>query len=187
MSEQIWWYVARSGGLVALALSAATIVWGLLFASKVLAGKPSPKWLLALHRYLGGTAVVFTGIHVAGLVADNFVHFGIADVLVPFASTWRPIAVAWGVVAMYLLVAVQVTSLFMKRVPRGLWKWIHLSSYLMLWGGLIHGLTAGTDASHPVYLAATAATVAVTVWLTVYRILTQRKLRSRSIPVSAAT
>lgn len=182
MPEQLWWFVARAGGIVALALSAAAVWWGLLFSSKVMQGRPKPKWLLDLHRYLGGSALVFTIIHMVALVADSYVSFGLYELLVPFASTWNPGAVAWGIVGFYLLVAVEVTSLFMQRVPRTLWKWIHLSSYVMLWAGLIHGLQAGTDASHPLYQAGTYGAVGLTVWLTSYRILTQRKLTKRPTP-----
>ena len=71
-----------------------------------------------MHRFLGGAAVTFTGLHVAGLVADSYVHFGVADVLVPGASSWRPGAVAPGVVSLYLLAAVELTSLFMRRSRR---------------------------------------------------------------------
>ena len=110
MADQLWWHVARSGGIVALVLTGLAVIWGLLLSSKLLQGDPSPKWLLSLHRYLGSLSVIFTGVHIAGLVADSYLHFGWAEVLVPFASSWRPGAVALGVVAMYLLVAVQLTS-----------------------------------------------------------------------------
>ena len=42
----------------------------------------------------GGLAIAATGLHATALVADTYVHFGAADVLVPFASSWRPLAVA---------------------------------------------------------------------------------------------
>lgn len=182
MTEQIWWYTARASGIVALGLVAASVMWGLLFSSRLLQDRPSPRWLLDLHRFLGGLAVVFTGLHLVALAADSYVTFGVLDLLVPFASDWNPAAVAWGVVGGYLLVAVQGSSLMMKRLPRKLWKWIHLTSYLMLWMGLIHGLTAGTDATHPLYIAGTTAVVGSTVWLTGFRILTQRKLQPRASP-----
>ena len=37
MNEQLWWYVARSGGIVAWALLAASVLWGLALSTKVLA------------------------------------------------------------------------------------------------------------------------------------------------------
>jgi DMSO/TMAO reductase YedYZ heme-binding membrane subunit len=124
--------------------------------------------------------VLFTGIHVAALVADTTVAFGWADVLIPFASSWNPAAVALGVVAGYLLVAVQLSSMLMKRLPRRMWKWIHLSSYGLFWLGIAHGATAGTDAGHPLYIAATAVTTLVVVFLTTYRSLASRR-RSRPL------
>ena len=36
----------------------------------------------------------------------------------PQASAWRPVAVTWGVIAFYILVVVQLTSLVMKKLPK---------------------------------------------------------------------
>jgi hypothetical protein len=134
-----------------------------------------PKWLLSLHRFLGTLSVVFTGVPIAGLVAANFVHFGWAETLVPFASGSQPRAVAWGIVSMYLLVAVQASSMLMHRMPRRWWKRIHLLSYLMFWTGLVHGVQAGTDADNALYIGGTATLGVLVVFLTTFRILTARK------------
>ena len=178
MSDQLWWYVARSGGIVALALTGMSVVWGLLYSTRIMRGHPTPRWTLDLHRFLGGAAVTFTAIHVAGLVFDSHVHFGWAETLVPFASGWRPAAVAWGIVTAYLLSAVQVTSLVMRRIPRRWWKAVHFASYGLFWTGVVHGARAGTDATNPLYVIGSALAVVVVTFLTVYRILTQRRLRS---------
>ena len=42
---------------------------------------------------------MFTAIHLVGLVADSCVHFGCSEILVPGASAWKTVPVAWGVVA----------------------------------------------------------------------------------------
>ena len=122
MTEQIWWYVARSGGIVALALSGLAVIWGLLLSSKILEGRPGPRWLLDLHRFLGGATVAFTFVHVAALMLDSYVSFSLVDVLVPLASAWNPVAVAWGIIAFWLLLAVQISSMLMSRIPRRWWK-----------------------------------------------------------------
>ena len=90
MNQQLWWYVARSGGIVAWALLAASVLWGLFPSTKVLRGKPRPNWILDLHRFLGGLALIFTGVHVVALILDSYVHFGLTEILVPFASAWHP-------------------------------------------------------------------------------------------------
>jgi sulfoxide reductase heme-binding subunit YedZ len=189
MTSQFWWYVARSSGIVAWALASLSVIWGLLLSTRLLDRKPSPRWLLDLHRYLGGLTVVFVAMHLTGLVADNYVHFGVADLLVPFASAWRTTAVAWGVVAFYLLVAVEVTSLMMKRLPRKAWHAVHLTSYVLFWMAALHGATAGTDSSNRVFVTATIGSIVLVTFLTLYRIVVGKRAVSRPRvrrPVEAA-
>lgn len=171
MNEQFWWYVARSGGIVALVLIAASVLWGLLLSSKYLQGGPKPKGLLNLHRFLGALSVVFTGIHVIALYLDSYVQFTLFELLVPFASAWEPAPVAAGVVAFWLLLAVQVTSMMMKRLPRQWWKWVHLTSYLLLPLGVLHGITAGSDAGSLWYKLGSGALIGLLAWLTAWRSL----------------
>jgi predicted ferric reductase len=140
------WYVARSSGIVAWALVVATIGWGLLFATKVLGRRPTPAWTLSLHRYLGALTLAFVGVHVGGVLLDTYTDFGITDVLVPFTGSWHPLAVAWGIVGMYLLVAIEITSLLRHRMSKHAWHAVHLLSYLLFALTTVHLLTAGTDA-----------------------------------------
>ncbi len=182
MNSQFWWYLARSSGIVAWALLTASMVWGLLFSTRLLKGHPTPRWLLDLHRHLGGLALSFTALHLVTLVADSYVEFGPADLLVPFVSNWRPLPVALGVVSFYLLVTVEVTSLAMKRLPRRIWLRIHFAGYLLFWLATVHGITAGTDATHPAYRAANTLAAAMVVFLTMYRLLAERTSRRRTHP-----
>ena len=149
------WYVARSSGIVAWALIVATIVWGLLLATKVLGRRPTPAWLLSLHRYLGALTVAFVGVHVGAVLLDTYTNFGITNVLVPFTGSWHPAAVAWGIVGMYLLLAVEITSLLRQRLSKRAWHAVHLLSYFLFATTTVHMLTAGTDAK--ALLASTAA------------------------------
>jgi DMSO/TMAO reductase YedYZ heme-binding membrane subunit len=154
-------------------------MWLSLRMSKKL---PRPAWTLDLHRFVGGLAVVFTGVHLAALVADSYVDFGVRDLFVPFASGWKPGAVALGVVAVYLLVAVEVTSLLMKRIPRRWWRGVHFSSYALFVLATAHLLFAGTDASS-VYLQWSALTAcALVAFLTAARVLGVRDARTPRRP-----
>ncbi len=145
MSAQLPWYIARAAGLVSWALLAAATLWGLALSTKVLGRRPRPNWILDLHRWLGGTALVFTIVHVGTLTADKYVHFGLTEVLVPLASKWHPVAVAWGVVALYLALAVELTSLLRSRISKKVWHRIHGASFVLFVVASAHGLTAGTD------------------------------------------
>ena len=70
------------------------------------------------------------------------------QLFVPFTSTWRPHAVAWGIFATYLLLAIQITSWAMRRLPRKLWHRVHVLSLPMLVIATVHGFLAGTDRSN---------------------------------------
>jgi hypothetical protein len=142
---QLWWYVARSSGLMAWALSGFTILWGLTLATKALARKPPAAWLLSLHRYLAGLTVAFVGLHLLGLLLDTYVHFGLAEILVPMVSSYKPGPVAWGIAGLYLLAAIEITSLVRHRLPRRLWHQIHLLSFILFVTATVHGLSVGTD------------------------------------------
>ena len=143
MKDQIWWYTARAGGIVAWALLGASVLWGLALSTKVLHGHRRPNWILDLHRFLGGLALVFTGVHVVTLVADSSTHFGPVEILVPFTGSWHPVAVAWGVIGLYLLVAVEVTSLLRKRLSKRAWRRTHHLSFPLFALTTVHAGSAG--------------------------------------------
>jgi len=177
VSGTLPWFVARSSGLIAWALLAASVVWGLAISTRVLNGRPRPAWLLDLHRYLGGIATVFVGVHMIALLSDTYVHFGLASVLVPFASSWHPVAVAWGISAFYLLLAVEMTSLIRARLPRRLWRATHYASFPLFIVATIHALSAGTDAHTWAFELVAALAVMAVVALTALRIGGERPPR----------
>jgi DMSO/TMAO reductase YedYZ heme-binding membrane subunit len=148
-NPRLWWYVARASGFVAWVLVVASLLWGLAVSGRFTRRHPSPAWVLDVHRFLGGLAVSFTGIHLVALVFDSYVYFGWSELLVPFASDWNPGPVAWGIVGFYLLLAIELTSLAMRWLPRSLWRWVHRSSYALAVVVTIHGVFAGTDARSP--------------------------------------
>jgi predicted ferric reductase len=167
--NQLWWYVARSSGLVSWALLALSVLWGLTLSTRWLGRRARPNRLLDLHRFLGGAGVVFVAVHVAALVADSYTHFGPTDLLVPFASRWHPVAVAWGVVGAYLLLAVELTSLLRKHLPKRAWHATHLLSLPLFVLATVHGLSAGTDGGNPAVVWTMAGTSLAVALLTANR------------------
>jgi methionine sulfoxide reductase heme-binding subunit len=155
LPDRITWYATRASGLVTWALILASIVWGLLLATRVLGRRPAPAWILSLHRYLGALAVAFLGVHVGALLVDNYTNFTVVNVLVPFTGSWDPVAVAWGIVGMYLLLAIEITSLVRHRLSVRSWRVVHLASYFLFATATIHMLTAGTDVKAVVAASAT--------------------------------
>jgi DMSO/TMAO reductase YedYZ heme-binding membrane subunit len=175
MASEIWWYLARATGLVAWALAVSSLLLGLALATRAVGPKPKGPWLLDLHRWLGGLAVVFTAAHVGALIADSYVTFDVTDVLVPFASGWRPGAVAWGVVALWSMLAIEVTSLLMRRIPKRMWRAVHRSSYALAVMATLHGVTAGTDVGHPAVAWIVLGSIAAATFFVAYRRFAPRR------------
>lgn len=187
MNPQTWWYVARATGFVAWGLVTASVITGLLLSTRIANGRPTPAWTLDLHRFLGGAAVVATVLHLIGLVGDNYVDFGAAELLIPFASSWEPGAVALGVIALYLLLAVQSSSMLMRRLPRKLWRILHLTSFIVFWTSTFHLQLAGTDAANLIAGWMVNLAVATVVFLTLVRVLSGRGTPRRAArPTQAA-
>lgn len=112
MSGQCWWYTTRATGLVAWALLGLSTALGLLVSARRTVVR-RPAWFIDLHRGLSGLGCLF----VAAILADSFENFGLLDLVVPMRVSLSPGAVAWGIVALYLLVAVEATSLALRRLP----------------------------------------------------------------------
>jgi predicted ferric reductase len=187
MSSQVWWYVTRSTGLVSWGLVSAAVIWGLAVSTRVMAGRPTPAWLLDLHRFLGGLAVAFTGLHLASLVADSYTHFAVAELLVPLRSTWRPLAVAWGVLALYLLVAIELTSLAQRRLPRRLWRRVHGTSLVLFVLTTVHAFAAGSEAGNRLLRWIALAVATAVLFLVIYRSLVPRHAAAASSRASTQT
>jgi DMSO/TMAO reductase YedYZ heme-binding membrane subunit len=171
MNGRLAWYLSRSSGWVAFVLLALTVVWGVLGISRIIERRGLPRWLLDLHRHLAVLTVALTAVHLGALVADNWLHVAWREVFVPRAISYRPGAVTWGVVAMYLLIVVQVSSWCRSRLPRPWWRGLHLLSYPAVWLVAVHGVQAGTDASNRVVRYGLVVVVGAVAFFTLLRVL----------------
>lgn len=170
MNTQFWWFLSRASGLVAWALLCASIVWGVLLSTRLMRPHDRPAWLLDLHKWFAALSVAGVAVHLVALVADSYVDFGWRELALPMASQWKTGAVAWGVIATYLLIAVQLTSLAMKKLPRRFWRMIHLTSYAMFAMTSIHAFTSGTDASNNLFQIFAATLITLVATLTTVRV-----------------
>lgn len=141
------WYAARAGGMLAYLLVTASVTVGLLMSGRAQL-RQWPRFALEdVHRFLGVLAGTFIVVHGGALLLDRVVPFSLSQLLVPGADSYRPLAVACGIVAAELLVALAVTNRYRKRVPYGWWRRAHTLNFAVWVLALVHGLAAGTDAT----------------------------------------
>ncbi|MEA2675777.1 MAG: methionine sulfoxide reductase heme-binding subunit [Chloroflexota bacterium] len=189
MSDQILWFASRGSGVVSLILSTAVVCLGLLTVARW--ERPGwPRFLtVELHRRIALLSIVFLAIHIVTAILDPYTSLGVLAAIVPLASSYRPLAVALGVVSVDLTLAVIVTSLLRERIGPRLWRAVHWLAYGAWPLALLHGLTSGTDAYAPwmlgiqgLCLVAVGATLAWRIYAgTPQRALLQAVVESPSI------
>jgi methionine sulfoxide reductase heme-binding subunit len=169
MSDQILWFVARGSGVVSLLLSTAVVCLGLLTVVRW----HSPSWprflTTEVHRTTALLSLAFLGVHIATAVLDPFTSLGLVAAVVPFASSYRPVAVGLGVVATDLVLALVITSLLRDRLGHRAWRAVHWLAYGAWPLAVVHGFTAGSDAFAPWMLAIEIACVVAVVLALAWR------------------
>jgi len=139
------WYLTRGTGLVALLLLTASVVLGIM--ESVRWARPRwPKLLTAgLHKNVSLLVLAFLGLHIVTAVADGFAPIGWLAVVVPFQSTYRPLWLGFGAIAVDLLLAITITSLLRQHIGYRVWRAVHLMAYACWPVALLHGLGTGSD------------------------------------------
>lgn len=170
-----WWYVTRASAVLAWVLMTAAVLWGITLSTRVFRGADNPAWLQDLHRFLGGTALVLTGIHMVSLMLDPWLAMPIDQLLIPLIAEYRPLPVALGILSFYVLLAVQLTSLMKNRLPQRFWKAVHYLSYVAVLAVAIHGAFAGTDAGAAWYQGVATVIVTASVIALIVRIVMARR------------
>jgi Ferric reductase like transmembrane component len=139
------WYLTRGTGLVSLILLSASVVLGVLQVSRWSSVR-WPRFVTAsLHKNVSLLVTVFLAVHIVTSIVDAFAPIGWLDVIVPFASKYRPIWLGLGAVAVDLLLAITVTSLLRQRLGYFAWRVVHWFSYACWPVAFVHGLGTGTD------------------------------------------
>ena len=149
MIDQVLWFTTRGAGSVALLMLTGVVVLGVLSVHRWQTAT-WPRFLTAgLHRNLALTSLVFLGIHIVTAIVDPFTSLGLAAAVIPFASSYRPLWVGVGVIALDLLVTLIVTSLVRARLGYRSWRAVHWLAYGAWPLALSHGLGSGSDATAP--------------------------------------
>ena len=165
------WLVARGSGLVAYALLAAAVIWGLLLSTKILDRTVPARQLTWVHESLSLTAVAATLLHMVALGLEDFIDYGLRVLLVPGASGFRPVPVALGVIAFWTLAVVTPSFYLRSKIGQKMWRTIHFATFGAFASAAIHGITAGTDSGQPAVIVLYAVTVTLVLALTTLRII----------------
>ena len=180
------WEVARAGGFMAYGLLTASVAIGLIVSLKW----RSPRWTrfitTELHRFVTLLALVFTAIHTLMVAIDPFIRFSPAEVLVPLVSHYRPLWIALGIVASYLLIAVYLSERVRPYIGYAWWRRFHEISFAIFGLALVHGIATGSDVRTPWAIAIYAGSVVLVGALVLVRAFPPTEERAHPIPAAIA-
>jgi sulfoxide reductase heme-binding subunit YedZ len=169
-SASVPWVTSRIVAFLAYFALTGSVVYGLLLSTKLLDAIAHRPITFTLHQDLASFGLGLAAIHGALLGLDRTVPSSITQLLVPFATTYRPLWVGIGQVSLYLMAAVVASFYVRRHIGQRAWRLLHYLTFLAFAGATAHGLLAGTDSGtwgRWIYLAASA----IVVFLLVYRIV----------------
>lgn len=166
------WNVLRAAGIGAYVMLFLSVAWGLVSTTTPFGKRISKQSSALVHQFMATCGLVLLGVHLGFLLVDGFMPFSVTDLLVPMAATYRPVATTLGIVAMYALVIVVVTSWLRKPIGTRWWKRTHLLAIPAFILALLHGILAGTDGARPMMWWTYVATGLVLVFLVLVRAFT---------------
>jgi predicted ferric reductase len=143
------WYLTRAAGLVAFGLLYLSTVIGLLQSTGLFKGAAAPAAALDIHNFVSLGALYATIFHMVVLLFNEYTHWSLTDILIPFASAYKPLLSGLGGIGFYIALLVIVTSYLRNKLNAKTWRTIHLFSL----GGfvlvLLHGVLMGSDTQVP--------------------------------------
>jgi predicted ferric reductase len=147
MPDHLLILLARVLGIAGVMLLSPSAVLGVLLASRtaqrlrLLKGRT-----FRIHRLL---SVVEAGLLLAHpvpvVLARETTGLSLAAVFVPFAAEKLAFNIAFGALALDILLIVLASSLLIKHLPRKVWRRLHYGAYAVLVLGTYHGLLIPND------------------------------------------
>lgn len=164
----LFWNLARASGFIAYGLLAMTMLLGLSVKTRALGKLVKPANVVDTHRVLSLLALAMIGLHAVALLMDPVVEISPLNLLVPGTVGYRPVWVAFGIVAAYLSLALHASFSVRKKIGAKNWRRLHWFTYAVFLSATVHGIASGTDTTEiwalAIYAVFVGAIVGGTAW-----------------------
>lgn len=159
--QNITWDIARAGGFTAYILLALSVIVGLALSTQIQSPSRWPRLLNSeLHNFLMLLSTIFLGVHILATWIDPFTKFNWNEMLIPLTSHYRPEWMAFGIVALYLGIAIGISTWIRPLIGYKVWRKLHILTLGVFALATIHGLGTGSDTQTQwamgIYLVSTA-------------------------------
>jgi len=158
LTPHLFWVTSRAAGFAALILASVAVCVGLLMSTRLL--KRRGPDLIATHEILSLATIAAIVVHATALLGDQYLHPSVADITIPFVSSYKSLWTALGIVSGWALVLLGLSYYARRWIGARRWRSLHRLTALAWLAGLAHALGEGTDAGQ-VWFLAMVAVVAV--------------------------
>jgi sulfoxide reductase heme-binding subunit YedZ len=148
----LFWITSRAAGTTALIVSSVAVSVGLVMSMKLRKRLSGPD-LRVIHEVLSLTTLVAIAVHALALVGDQYLHPSLADVGIPFVSSYKTGWTTLGIVAGWSLVLLGLSYYARRWIGQKRWRTMHRFTALAWLAGVAHSLGEGTDAGQLWFLA----------------------------------
>ena len=148
--QNLTWDIARAGGFTAYILLTLAVIVGLALSTQIQSPRRWPRLLNSeLHNFLTLLSTIFLGVHILATWVDPYTRFNWNEILIPLASHYRPEWMALGIVALYLGIAIGISTWLRPHIGYKLWRQLHVLTLVIFALATIHGIGTGSDTQTP--------------------------------------
>lgn len=138
------WDTTRALALTSYLLLFVSMAAGILQSMKIMPPK-SRFNLVTTHSLTGWLGLLFGLTHGLVLLFDTYVGYSIVEVLIPFTAKQDSMEIGLGVIAMYIMFLLVLSSDLLKRLGKKAWRSVHYLAFPAFLMALYHGVAIGTD------------------------------------------
>ncbi len=173
--SRVYWYMARSAGIVAYLLLWGSVASGIAISHKILNGLVKPPVVFEVHKSLSILALIVGMFHGFILLGDSYMNFSVLDLVIPFHSPYQPFWVGLGILGLYLMAILVASFYIKKRIGQRAWRLLHYTSFGVWIMTSLHGIAAGTDTQSVVMKVLYAVAIVSVGYLLTYRIFIEKE------------
>lgn len=162
------WYVIRGSGFTAAGLLILLMLSGIGQVTGILYRFVEPIKAWAVHKAMAIALLLAIAVHGSFLLLDKFLPFSLGQILIPLNSTYnnntmlwglplKALAVAFGIIAMYIIMIVVASSLGWIDTKTRRWRNLHYLNYVVILLVFLHALYAGSDLRYGIFREAWTA------------------------------
>ena len=153
VNDHLFWITSRAAGTLALLFSSVAVGVGLSMGGKLIKGRGPD--LRVAHEALSMATIVAIVVHAVALLGDSFMHPSVADITIPFVSSYMTAWTTIGIVGGWMMIILGLSFYARGRIGQQRWRKLHRFMALAWILGLVHSLGEGTDAGTAWFLVAT--------------------------------